>query len=64
MDASVASEVAPSLDEAPTSLGETKLINLARISHTGWGFEGQLGHLHADIVSMKIRNLRGSRRTQ
>ena len=29
MDASVASEVAPSLDDAPTSRGETKLINLA-----------------------------------
>jgi hypothetical protein len=37
---------------------------LARISHTGWGFEAQPRQLHADVVAMKVRNLRESPRTQ
>jgi hypothetical protein len=40
------------------------LKDLARISHTGWEFEGRPRQLHADIVAMKVHNLRESRRTQ
>jgi hypothetical protein len=35
-------------------------LALARISHTGWGFEGQPRWRHADIVGAKSRNLRES----
>jgi hypothetical protein len=41
-----------------------RIIGLARISHTGWGFEGQSRRLHADIVAMKGRNLCESRQTR
>jgi hypothetical protein len=46
-------------------LNEAGLPSLApRISHTGWGFEERPRQLHADIVAMKVRNLRESWRTQ
>jgi hypothetical protein len=37
---------------------------LARISHTGSGFDGQPRQLHAETVAMKICNLREFRRAQ
>jgi hypothetical protein len=40
------------------------IANLARISHTGWRFEGQRWRLHADIVALKGCNLCESWRAQ
>jgi xylulose-5-phosphate/fructose-6-phosphate phosphoketolase len=37
-----------------------KSEDLARISHSGWGLEGQSRQLHADIVGIGGYNLRGS----
>jgi hypothetical protein len=51
-------------NERQRACGEVFGPELAGISHTGWGFEERPRQLHADIVAMKVRNLRESWRTQ